>query len=80
MHVVLNENCESSGGACAPQILVLSPTRELAIQIHDVAKKFAQGSYLKVRILYGGTSMGYQNRQLQVSGVIELTKLVVGSR
>lgn len=67
IHTILNDNYESTGGICAPQVLILSPTRELVIQIHDVAKKFTQGSYLKVRLLYGGTSMGYQNKQLQVA-------------
>jgi len=43
-----------------PYVLVLSPTRELAIQIYTEARKFAYGSFIKCSILYGGTSTKYQ--------------------
>jgi len=48
-----------------PQALVLTPTRELALQIYNEARKFAQGSTLKTVVSYGGTSTGYQSRKLQ---------------
>ena len=47
-----------------PRAIVFSPTRELAIQIHDEARKFCKGSILKCQILYGGTSTGHQLRQI----------------
>lgn len=40
-------------------------TRELAIQIHNEARKFAQGSMIKSVVAYGGTSVFYQASQLQ---------------
>ena len=40
-------------------------TRELAIQIHNEARKFAQGSMMKSVVAYGGTSVFYQASQLQ---------------
>lgn len=43
-----------------PLCVVISPTRELAIQIHTEAVKFAKGSIIKPCLVYGGTSSGYQ--------------------
>ncbi|EDV57999.2 ATP-dependent RNA helicase vasa isoform X2 [Drosophila erecta] len=44
-----------------PQAVIVSPTRELAIQIFSEARKFAFESYLKINIVYGGTSFKHQN-------------------
>ncbi|EDW11775.1 ATP-dependent RNA helicase vasa isoform X2 [Drosophila mojavensis] len=44
-----------------PQAVIVSPTRELAIQIFNEARKFAYSTYLKISIVYGGTSFKYQN-------------------
>ena len=44
--------------------MVITPTRELAIQIHNEARKFAQGSMIKSVVTYGGTSVNYQAVQL----------------
>ena len=38
--------------------------RELAIQIHNEARKFAQGTMVKSVVTYGGTSVNYQAAQL----------------
>ena len=48
-----------------PQALIVTPTRELALQIYNEGRKFAQGSMLKCVVAYGGTSTGYQARKLQ---------------
>ena len=42
---------------------MLTP-RELAIQIKDEARKFAFGSMVRAVVAYGGTSTGFQMRQL----------------
>ena len=61
---------ESDADACvgastqSPQCVVITPTRELAIQIHNEARKFAQGSMIKSVVTYGGTSVNYQAAQL----------------
>lgn len=47
-----------------PSALVIAPTRELAIQIHEEARKFSRGTIIQPAILYGGTSSGYQISQL----------------
>ncbi|PON87638.1 DEAD-box ATP-dependent RNA helicase [Trema orientale] len=50
--------------AC-PSALILSPTRELAGQIHDEAKKFAYQTGLKIVAAYGGASISNQFRNLE---------------
>ena len=45
--------------------VMLFVVRELAIQIHNEARKFAQGSMIKSVVAYGGTSVFYQASQLQ---------------
>lgn len=55
---------ELSGGVQKPQALILSPTRELALQIFNECKKFSFKSILKSGILYGGVDTGYQLRNL----------------
>lgn len=47
-----------------PQAVIVSPTRELAIQIFNEARKFAFTTYIKIKILYGGTSVKYQNESI----------------
>ena len=46
--------------AQAPQAVIITPTRELAIQISDEARKFATGTDVKTAILYGGTQTMHQ--------------------
>lgn len=57
-----------------PQALVVAPTRELAVQIYMDARKFAHGTMLRPVVVYGGTSTGYQMRQVE-SG----THILVGT-
>jgi ATP-dependent RNA helicase DeaD len=50
----------------APQILVLTPTRELAIQVAEAMQKYAH--YLEgfhILPIYGGQGMGHQLKQLR---------------
>lgn len=54
-------------GAGRPQALVLTPTRELALQLFLEARKFANGTALRSAVLYGGTSTGPMLMQLRVS-------------
>ncbi len=46
------------------QGLVLSPTRELALQITEEAKKLAEGSDVKILAVYGGQDIGSQLKKL----------------
>ncbi|KAI8923386.1 P-loop containing nucleoside triphosphate hydrolase protein [Entophlyctis helioformis] len=48
-----------------PVVLILAPTRELAIQIQVEANKFGSSSRIKNTCLYGGVPKGPQIRDLQ---------------
>ncbi|CAO3615798.1 unnamed protein product [Mucor fragilis] len=51
--------------------LILAPTRELAVQIYQEARKFAKAYGLKVAAVYGGSSKLEQFRDLR-SGTVEI--------
>jgi ATP-dependent RNA helicase DDX3X len=48
-----------------PTVLVLVPTRELALQIETETRKFTDRSNLKAVCIFGGASMGQQLKQLR---------------
>jgi len=48
-----------------PTALVLSPTRELASQIYDEAKKFTYMTGIAPVVIYGGAEVGAQLRELE---------------
>lgn len=52
---------------CEPQCVIMSPTRELAIQTRDVVYKLTNGTCIKQSILYGGTATSHQRGTLNVS-------------
>jgi ATP-dependent RNA helicase RhlE len=49
----------------SPRMLVLAPTRELAIQVADEARSLARHTPLKVAAIYGGAGMQEQAAQLR---------------
>ena len=51
--------------ACAPKVLVLAPTRELATQIEDEARKFGGPLGVKSVCCYGGAPKGPQMASLR---------------
>lgn len=65
INTLLKESPELSVGR--PQAVIVSPTRELAIQIYDEARKFARESFLKISIVYGGTATRHQSTNIAVS-------------
>lgn len=48
-----------------PIVLVLAPTRELAVQIQQETAKFGASSKIKNTCIYGGVPKGPQVRDLQ---------------
>ncbi|KAI3461878.1 hypothetical protein Pfo_018541 [Paulownia fortunei] len=48
-----------------PLALILSPTRELSIQIHEEARKFAYQTGVRVVVAYGGAPINLQLRDLE---------------
>ena len=60
-----SELADNYGSECQqPAAIVVTPTRELAIQIYTEAFKFSRGTILKVHCCYGGTSVGHQLAQI----------------
>ena len=47
-----------------PSALILAPTRELAMQIHEEAAKFCYRSWVMPQVVYGGQPIGNQIREL----------------
>ncbi len=48
-----------------PFAIIMAPTRELAVQIHDDAKMLGRYTGLKFALLYGGAAYGAQNEALE---------------
>lgn len=53
------------GRKAYPTALILAPTRELAMQIHDETRKFAYRSWVKPQVVYGGANIGLQLRNIE---------------
>ena len=49
----------------SPEVLIISPTRELTLQIYNEARKFVHGSVYRPVVVYGGTSVGHQLAQVE---------------
>ena len=47
-----------------PRVLVLTPTRELATQIHEATVSFAQGTKLRAVVVFGGVGQRPQEREI----------------
>lgn len=54
----------TENGTAHPIVVIISPTRELAIQIYEQARKFAYHTIVKVVMCYGGTSVFHQTSQV----------------
>ena len=52
---------------CVPACLILSPTRELAVQIAKEAHMYAAGTGITTDRIYGGTSYGSMETGLRVT-------------
>ena len=67
VNILLEKGCPggSMNPVQQPEVVIIAPTRELAIQIYNEARKFANNSVLKPVIIYGGTVVSHQLNQLQ---------------
>lgn len=61
------------GQTCEPQAVIISPTRELTLQIFNEARKFAYGSVIRSVVVYGGTASFHQARQVMVSSLVTVS-------
>lgn len=50
-----------------PQVVIIVPTRELAIQIKTVVMKLSRGTGISSLVCYGGTLVNYQKNNILVS-------------
>lgn len=49
---------------CEPQVLILAPSRELAIQICEVTTKLSKYTSIRCELLYGGTATYHQKEKI----------------
>ena len=68
MNQLLKHPAPKSRKANQPRVLILAPTRELAVQIHKDAVALNNHTGLKLGLIYGGTDYDKQRQQL-VDGV-----------
>ncbi|VVC45050.1 Hypothetical protein CINCED_3A015790 [Cinara cedri] len=54
---------------CEPHVVIMAPTRELAIQIFECAWKFSNRTNIRNGVLYGGTSIAHQKSKILQKGV-----------
>src|ERR1017187_3692559 len=53
-----------------PQVLVLSPTRELALQIHEVFSRMSKGMGIRTAVVVGGMSEAGQLKALRMGAQV----------
>ncbi|KAJ4450546.1 hypothetical protein ANN_01973, partial [Periplaneta americana] len=53
-----------TGEHSEPHAIIISPTRELTLQIFNEARKFSHGSIVKTVVAYGGTAVYHQAQQV----------------
>ncbi|XP_073919279.1 ATP-dependent RNA helicase DDX3X-like isoform X5 [Castor canadensis] len=61
----MKENRRNGRRKQYPISLVLAPTRELAVQIYEEARKFSYRSRVRPCVVYGGAEIGQQIRDLE---------------
>jgi ATP-dependent RNA helicase RhlE len=59
------ERLLTRGGTRAPRALVLVPTRELAVQVHEALSAYAAPTRLRVAAIFGGVAIGGQIQALR---------------
>jgi len=55
----------ASQGHCTPRALILTPTRELAVQVSESVKTYGRYLSLRSAVVYGGVSIGAQIQTLR---------------
>lgn len=59
-----SSNHYNKRSAATPLAVILAPTRELALQIYDEAKKFSYRSHIRPVVVYGGAEVSSQIHEL----------------
>lgn len=65
IHMLLHDPKELivTSDHCEPQVVIISPTRELTLQIFNEARKFSHSSIIKTVVAYGGAAAYHQAQQ-----------------
>ncbi len=61
---LINREAPPAGQVSRPRALMMAPTRELAIQIHEDAKVLGSGTGLKLMVVFGGADYDKQRDEL----------------
>ncbi|KAL1962189.1 hypothetical protein VTN77DRAFT_9910 [Rasamsonia byssochlamydoides] len=64
---------KSNGKPSHPKAVILTPTRELAMQIHDQLKKFATLVDIEVTCIFGGVKKDEQREALKTTTIVVAT-------
>jgi ATP-dependent RNA helicase RhlB len=65
---LLTEPATESEGISSPRAIIIAPTRELAVQIHEDAKVLGSGTELRMCVVFGGADYEKQ-REILGSGI-----------
>ena len=78
IHKILEDGGDPHAGDCPqkPEAVIVAPTRELAIQIKDEARKFSAGTNVRAVVAYGGTSVGFQLSNVFKGSMFFLVKIL----
>ena len=76
IHKLLEAGVDSRAGEPmqCPEVVIISPTRELATQIKDESRKFSHNTIIRSVVIYGGTSVRGQAETIVARGVNILVK------
>ncbi|PYH97737.1 ATP-dependent RNA helicase dbp3 [Aspergillus ellipticus CBS 707.79] len=69
----IQDSKKGKQGSSQPMAVIISPTRELAMQIHDQISKFAEPVGIKVACIFGGVKKDDQRKSLQTAAVVVAT-------
>lgn len=64
---------KSSKNPCQPRAVIISPTRELAMQIYDQLAKFGKHEKTQVTCIYGGVGKDEQRHALKTAAIVVAT-------
>ncbi|GAA6135889.1 DEAD/DEAH box helicase [Oceaniserpentilla sp. 4NH20-0058] len=62
---ILQQLLQQSQPSQTPKVLILAPTRELAVQVFESVKSYSQFTHIQSTIVYGGVSIGAQVEALK---------------
>ena len=68
--LLTRESAQQDDGPRQPRVVILAPTRELAVQIHKDAELIGRHTGFRIGLVYGGT--GYQQQRDEVAAGVDI--------